>query len=49
MNGQEPGGAGGFRREIGAALRYERGLVVKAIAALAVVAAIVVLRTLYFA
>jgi hypothetical protein len=48
MNGQEPGSTGGFRREIGAALRYERGLVVKAIAALAVVAVIVVLRTLYF-
>jgi hypothetical protein len=38
-----------FRREIGSALRYERGLVFKAIVALAVVAAIVVLRTLYFA
>ncbi|HEY2242410.1 MAG TPA: hypothetical protein VGI21_26650 [Streptosporangiaceae bacterium] len=48
MNGQEPGRPGGFRQEIGAALRYERGLVVKAIAALAVVAVIVVLRTLYF-
>jgi hypothetical protein len=39
----------GFRREIGAALRYERGLVLKAAAALALVAVIVVLRTLYFA
>jgi hypothetical protein len=38
-----------FRREIGVALRYERGLVLKAAAALAVVAVIVVLRTLYFA
>jgi hypothetical protein len=51
-NGPEPGRTGGFtggfRQEIGAALRYERGLVVKAIAALAVVAVIVVLRTLYF-
>jgi hypothetical protein len=38
-----------FRREIRAALRYERGLVIKALAALAVVAIIVVVRTLYFA
>lgn len=37
-----------FRREIRAAMRYERGLAVKGLAALAVVAAIVVLRTLYF-
>ena len=38
-----------FRREIRAALRYERGLAVKALAALAVVAVILVIRTLYFA
>ncbi len=37
-----------FRREIRAAMRYERGLAVKGLAALAVVAVIVVLRTLYF-
>jgi hypothetical protein len=37
-----------FRREIRVALRYERGLAVKGLAALAVVAVIVVLRTLYF-
>jgi hypothetical protein len=49
MSGPESGPADGFRREIGAALRYERGLVLKAAAALALVAVIVVLRTLYFA
>ena len=38
-----------FRREIRSALRYERGLAVKALAALAVVAIIVIVRTLYFA
>jgi hypothetical protein len=38
-----------FQREIRSALRYERGLVVKALAVLTVVAAILVLRTLYFA
>jgi hypothetical protein len=37
-----------FGREIKAALRYERGLAVKAVAALALVALIVALRTLYF-
>lgn len=37
-----------FRREIRTALRYERGLVPKALAALAVLAVIVVLRTVYF-
>jgi hypothetical protein len=37
-----------FRREIRTALRYERGLVAKALAALVVLAVIVVLRTLYF-
>lgn len=36
-----------FRREIRTALRYEKGLVLKAIIALAVVAVVVVLRTLY--
>ncbi len=38
-----------FRREIRTALRYERGLFFKALLALAVVALIVVIRTLYFA
>jgi len=37
-----------FRREIRDAVRYERGLAVKALLALAVVAVVVVLRTLYF-
>ena len=37
-----------FRREIRVALRYERGLVAKALVALTVLAVIVVLRTLYF-
>jgi hypothetical protein len=36
-----------FQREVRAALRYERGLVLKALIALAVVAVVVVLRTLY--
>jgi hypothetical protein len=36
-----------FRKEIRTALRYEKGLVLKAIIALAVVAVVVVLRTLY--
>jgi hypothetical protein len=38
-----------FQREIRAALRYERGLFVKALFALAVVAVIVTIHTLYFA
>lgn len=38
-----------FDREIRDAIRYERGLVVKALVALAVVAVIVILRTLYLA
>ena len=38
-----------FQREIREAIRYERGLFVKACLALAVVAIIVTLRTLYFA
>jgi hypothetical protein len=38
-----------FQREIRSALRYEEGLVVKALAMLIVVAAILILRTLYFA
>ncbi len=38
-----------FRREIRDAVRYERGLAVKALLALAAVAVVVVLRTLYFA
>ena len=37
-----------FRGEIRDALRYEKGLAVKALLALAVLAVIVVLRTLYF-
>ncbi len=37
-----------FDREIREAIRYERGLVVKAVVALVVVAVIVILRTLYF-
>jgi hypothetical protein len=37
-----------FRREIRDAIRYERGLVVKALLVLAVVAVVVVLRILYF-
>jgi hypothetical protein len=42
------GGDRAFRREIRDAVRYERGLVVKALLALAVVAVVVVLRILYF-
>jgi hypothetical protein len=38
-----------FTEEIHAAVRYERGLVVKALGVLAVLAVIIVLRTLYFA
>lgn len=38
-----------FEREIREAMRYERGLFVKGVVALAVVAVIVILRTLYFA
>jgi hypothetical protein len=38
-----------FRQEIRDAVRYERGLVVKALLVLALVAVIVILRTLYFA
>ena len=37
-----------FRREIRTALRYERGLFIKALVALTVVALVVVVRTLYF-
>jgi hypothetical protein len=37
-----------FRREIREAVRYERGLVVKALLALAVVAIVVIVRILYF-
>jgi hypothetical protein len=37
-----------FDKEIGVAVRYERGLVFKALAVLVVLAVIVVLRTLYF-
>lgn len=44
MNGSERD----FRREIGEAVRYERGLVMKALLALAVVAIVVILRILYF-
>ena len=48
----EPGGRHElevFNAEIRAAVSYERGLVVKALGVLAVLAALVVLRTLYFA
>ena len=38
-----------FRQEIRDAVRYEKGLVVKAVLVLAVVAVVVILRTLYFA
>jgi hypothetical protein len=38
-----------FRREIRTAVRYERRLFFKALLALALVAVIVVIRTLYFA
>jgi hypothetical protein len=38
-----------FRSEIRGAIRYEKGLVPKALAVLAVVAIIVILRALYFA
>ncbi len=44
-----PGDPRSFRREIRAAVRYERGLFVKALLALALVALVVVIRTLYFA
>ena len=37
-----------FRQEIRAAVRYERGLVVKAASMLVLLAVIIVLRTLYF-
>ncbi|MGO9781631.1 MAG: hypothetical protein ACLPKE_26740 [Streptosporangiaceae bacterium] len=37
-----------FQREIREAIRYERGLFVKALLALAVVAVIVTIRALYF-
>ena len=38
-----------FGAEIRAAVRYERGLVVKALAVLAVLAVLIVLRELFFA
>ena len=38
-----------FTEEIEAAVRYERGLVIKALVVLAVLAVIIVARTLYFA
>jgi hypothetical protein len=38
-----------FLQEVRDAVRYEKGLVVKALLVLAVVAVIVILRTLYFA
>lgn len=37
-----------FDREIRDAIRYEQGLVIKALVVLAVVAVIVIVRTLYF-
>jgi hypothetical protein len=38
-----------FRREINDAVRYEKGLFIKALAVLVVLAIVLVLRTLYFA
>jgi cell division protein FtsL len=38
-----------FRREISDAVRYEKGLFIKALVVLAVLAIMLVLRTLYFA
>ena len=46
---RSPGELRSFRREIRTAVRYERGLFVKALLALALVALVVVIRTLYFA
>ncbi|HEY0718736.1 MAG TPA: hypothetical protein VGD68_14050 [Streptosporangiaceae bacterium] len=46
--GQHGGDLRSFRREVRTAVRYERGLFVKALLALALVALVVVLRTLYF-
>jgi hypothetical protein len=48
----EPGGRHElelFEEEIGTAVRYERGLVIKAVSVLAALAVLVVLRALYFA
>ena len=47
----EPGGRrppAAFRDEVRAAVRYERGLVVKVLAVLAVLAVFIVLRQLFF-
>jgi hypothetical protein len=38
-----------FRREINDAVRYEKGLFLKALVILAILAIVLVLRTLYFA
>jgi hypothetical protein len=38
-----------FRREINAAVRYEKGLFIKALVILAVLAILLILRTLYLA
>lgn len=38
-----------FRQEINDAVRYERGLFIKALVVLAVLAIMLILRTLYFA
>jgi hypothetical protein len=38
-----------FRQEINAAVRYEKGLFIKALVILAVLAIVLILRTLYFA
>jgi hypothetical protein len=38
-----------FRREINAAVRYEKGLFIKALVILAVLATLLLLRTLYLA
>ena len=38
-----------FRREINDAVRYEKGLFIKALVILAILAIVLILRTLYFA
>jgi hypothetical protein len=38
-----------FRQEINDAVRYEKGLFIKALVVLAVLAIVLILRTLYFA
>lgn len=48
VDGGRPGPPA-FRQEVRDAVRYERGLVLKALLALAVVAVVVLVRTLYLA